>query len=123
MDLARYDGGAIYLYDWKTGTVDPAEVRQQLGIYGLYARHAWPELTSAPIKGVVYALADDRLHQFDLDDALLQTIQSDVESNTAKLQNLLIDPQANLAEIRRFPMINDLSVCRHCQFRELCGRD
>ena len=122
MDLARYDGGAIYLYDWKTGTVDPAEMQRQLGIYGLYVRYAWPELASVPVKGVVYALADDRLHRFNLDDTLLQATQKYVEASTTQLQNLLVDPQTNLAEIRRFPMIDDLSVCRNCQFRELCGR-
>ena len=123
MDLARYDGNSIYLYDWKTGQVDPAEVQRQLGIYGLYARHAWPELASVPLKGVVYALADNHLHQFDLDDALLKNTRASVVSNTTELQNLLVDPQTNLAEIRHFPMIDDLTVCRHCQFRELCGRE
>ncbi len=122
MDLARYDGKSIYLYDWKTGQVDPVEVQQQLAIYGLYARHAWPEFASASIKGVVYALADNRLHQFDLDDTLLQTTQTKVGADATQLQNLLVDPRANLAEITRFPMIDDLSVCRQCQFRELCDR-
>ena len=44
MDLARQEDGAIYLYDWKTGRVDAEEIRQQLGIYGLFVRHAWPKI-------------------------------------------------------------------------------
>lgn len=122
MDLARHADGVIYLYDWKTGAVNPTEVQQQLGIYGLYARQAWPPLAQVPIRGRVYALADDRLLEFDLDDASLQAAQTAVEADIARLQSLLLNPQNNLAELRRFPMIDDLSVCQSCQFRELCNR-
>ena len=58
----------------------------------------------------------------DVRDAALQATQTAIEANITQLQQLLIDPQANLAELRRFPMIEDLSVCQTCQFRELCGR-
>ncbi len=122
MDLARHAGNIIYLYDWKTGRIDEAELRQQLGIYGLYARHAWPEPAEVPIRGHVYALAENRLLEFDLDDAALQTAQTTVESGIAQLQNLLITPKTNLVQLRRFPIIDDLSVCQTCQFRELCDR-
>jgi hypothetical protein len=125
MDLARYKDEVIYLYDWKTGEVDRQELRQQLGVYALYVRHAWPEWVTAPIRAVVYALAEDHLLEFDLDETPLQTVQANVETSIGQLQGLLVDSsiQANLTELRRFPMVNDLSICRDCQFRELCGRE
>jgi hypothetical protein len=123
MDLARYAAGVIYLYDWKTGQVAPTELQQQLGIYGLYARYAWPEWTTVPIRGIVYALAEDRLLELELDDTALQTTQAAIKASISRLQGLLVEPQANLAELRRFPMIDDLSICQRCQFRELCGRE
>lgn len=122
MDLARQAGDRIYVYDWKTGPVEEAEMRQQLGIYGLYLRQTRPQL-NLDLQAAVYLLAEDNLLTFDLDEPLLQEAQAQVEASIAHLRGLLLDPQTNLAELRRFPMIDNLTVCRHCQFRELCGRD
>ena len=122
MDLARQEGNVIYIYDWKTGTIDKEELRQQLGIYGLYVRHVWPEAAANALRGIVYGLAENQLLQFDLDAATLQTTQKMVETSIDHLQGLLLDPQANLAERHQFSMIDDLEVCQQCQFRELCGR-
>lgn len=119
LDLARQEGETITVYDWKTGPVNQAEVRRQLGIYGLFFRHTRP----AVLQGRVYALAEERLLEFTLDDAALEQSRAMVEAGIARLKELLLDPQANLAELRRFPMIDDLSVCGRCRFRELCGRD
>jgi hypothetical protein len=123
LDLARYDGQTIYLYDWKTGAVDEAELLQQLAVYGLYARQAWPEWETIPLQGIVYSLTDDRIIEFDLSETVLYEAQTSIQKSITQLKDLLLDQQANLAEMRRFPMINDLSVCQHCQFRTLCGRD
>ncbi len=125
MDLARREDETIYVYDWKTGSVEPAELRQQLGVYGLYLRQTWPQLRSAqtPMQAIVYLLAEDELLTFPLDEALLQETQAQIEASIMELRGLLLEPEANLAELRRFPMITDLRVCRRCQFRELCGRD
>jgi len=125
LDLARRAEGAIVIYDWKTGSIEEAAVRRQLGVYGLYLVQAYPELAhdTPRLQGIVYRLADDRLLEFDLDEALLRETQTMAEASIAELRGLLLDDAANLAELRRFPMIDDLSICRRCQFRELCGRD
>jgi hypothetical protein len=125
MDLARQEEDTLVIYDWKTGpTIDKAEVQQQLGIYGLYARHAWPQAAAnGLLRGVIYGVAEDQTLEFDLNAAYLQKMQTTVEAGIARLQNLLFDPQNNLAELKQFPMIEDLTICRQCQFRELCGRD
>ncbi|MEW5958251.1 MAG: PD-(D/E)XK nuclease family protein [Chloroflexota bacterium] len=121
LDLARREEDTIIVYDWKTGPVEEAEVRQQLGIYGLYLRQAWPEPVKG-VRGIVYALAEDRLLEFELDEPALQETQAAVEAGIAELRARLLEPRSNLAELRRFPMIDDLAECRRCQFRELCGR-
>lgn len=121
LDLIRRASNTAYIYDWKTGSVDPADLRQQLGVYGLYLRQTWPQWRS--VQAVVYLLAEDKLLTFDVDETLLQETQALVEASLTQLRGLLLDAEANLAELRRFPMIDDLNVCRRCQFRELCGRD
>jgi hypothetical protein len=124
-DLVRREEETIVLYDWKRGPVDQAELRQQLGVYGLYVRQRWPELAAAgeSMQGIVYDLAEDALVELELDEAILAETRKMAEDSMAHLRALLVDPQENLAELRPFPMIDDLTVCRQCQFRELCGRD
>jgi hypothetical protein len=121
LDLARHVDDMIYIYDWKTGPAQLAEMRYQLGIYGLYLQQTRPEWRSR--QAIIYLLAEDKVLTFDLDEAMLQETQAQVEANIAQLRGLLHDAEGNLAELQRFPMTNDLNVCRSCQFRELCGRD
>lgn len=126
MDLACLEGGMLSIYDWKTGVVkaeDEARLRQQLGIYGLYFQQSRPEwMTGRALRGVVYALAEDRLIEVTLDEAQLAETAAEVTASITHLQGLLSNPAANLADMAAFPMLDDLSVCRTCQFRELCGR-
>ena len=121
MDLAQQEDHIIYIYDWKTRRSVEDELRQQLGIYGLYLRQTRPQI--AALQGMVYDLAADKLLEFDLDDAALQSTETTIAASIAHLRGLLLDPVINLAGLDRFPMIDDLAVCRLCQFRELCGRD
>jgi hypothetical protein len=125
MDLARLEEERLYIYDWKTGHVeDEARLRQQLGIYALYFQQAHPEwVANRTLWGVVYDLAQDRLFEFELTESTLQETHTSIKKSVAQLQGLLLDREANLTELERFPMISTLSVCRTCQFRELCGRD
>jgi hypothetical protein len=125
MDLARLEEERLYIYDWKTGHVeDEARLRQQLGIYALYFQQAHPEwVANRTLWGVVYDLAQDRLFEFELTESTLQETHTSIKKSVAQLQGLLLDREANLTELERFPMISALSVCRTCQFRELCGRD
>lgn len=118
-DLIRREEETQVLYDWKTGEIDEAELRRQLAIYALYVRQRWPD---QPVRGIVFDLAHNRLLEYELADTELPATQAQIEASAARLQHLLLDPAANLAELRRFPMIDDLSTCRQCQFRELCGR-
>lgn len=123
MDLARFDGEMIEIYNWKSGIVALSEVQRQLGVYGLYLRQAQPEWHAIPMKGIVYNLTEDRTTEVTLDTAILESVETEVKGSIAQMQDFLIEAEANWAEITRFPMIDDLAVCRTCQYRELCGRD
>lgn len=120
-DLVVKTAQAVVLYDWKTGPVQ-ADTRRQVGLYGLYTRQAWPELAHLPLQAVVFNLAQNRADAFDLDEDTLAQTRRQAEAGIARLKSLLIDPLENLADMARFPMIEDLAVCRACRFKELCGR-
>jgi hypothetical protein len=122
LDLVRQVASTIYLYDWKTGATAEAELRLQLGLYGLFLRHLGLGDPAQAIQTGVYLLAQDQWVEFELDEPFLAQTQTQVEASIAQLRGLLLAQPANLAQLRRFPMIADLTVCRSCQFRELCGR-
>lgn len=122
MDLATVDSGRLTVFDWKTGEVDLAGAQRQLSIYGLFVRHAWPEFGAMPLQGVVFDLATNEVTALDLGDNLLRETELAARQGIDHLRRLLADPATNRAELRRFPMIDDLSVCATCRFRELCNR-
>jgi hypothetical protein len=122
LDLALRQDRSIDIYDWKTGEIEPDEAKRQLALYGLYLRHSRPQTAGVSLRGVVYLLRQDHWLEFYLDETVLSETQTWAEASIAQLQGLLLDITANLADQRRFPMINDLAACRRCQFRELCGR-
>ena len=124
MDFAHLETDALYIYDWKTGTVgDEVSLSWQLGIYGLYFKYAQPELLAGRrLRGGIYVLAEDRLIEFDLDETMLQEMEAKIEASIAQLKNVLLDPGGNIAAMSQFPMIDALHICAHCQFRALCGR-
>lgn len=123
IDLATQEAGTVRLYEWKSGAPDLEAARRQLGVYGLYARQTW-SLAGARLIGVVYDLAANARHEFELDAAALSQAEAHIRSSVETLQERLLaaDPQQNLADIGNFPQIDELSICHECQFRELCGR-
>jgi hypothetical protein len=122
MDLATVDGGQLTVFDWKTGEVDLAAAQRQLSLYGLFVRHTWPEFGAMPLRGVVFDLAANELTTLELGDDLLRETGLAAQRSIDHLRRLLADPITNLAELRRFPMIDDFGVCATCRFRELCDR-
>ncbi|RME97243.1 MAG: Dna2/Cas4 domain-containing protein [Chloroflexi bacterium] len=123
MDLARREDNRIILYDWKTGQIDESAVRRQLGVYALFMQAEHPAWVVQPVRGVVFALSENRTLEFEFDGEALRKIRAGVEADIARLRGLLGKPAQNLAELRRFPMIENGEACRVCRFRELCGRN
>lgn len=123
IDLARYDERMLEIYSWKSRSVDQAEVRRQMGVYGLYLRRANPEWRDIPIRGIVTNLVENRTDTIDIDPAMVESTEMEAKVSIAEMRSRLTDVEANLTKIERFPMIDDLSVCRACQYRALCGRN
>ncbi len=123
IDVATVENGCIYLYDWKTGAVDPAEAQRQLSIYGLFARRYWPEFSAMPLRGILFNLAENKVTTLDLNDEGLHESQLVIERSIEQMRHLLAKPTAaNRAELHRFPMVANRDECATCRFRELCGR-
>jgi hypothetical protein len=121
-DLIYRGPGSITIYDWKTDEPDTAEEERQMGIYGIFARRHWPGWSDLQLKGATVYVEKYGIKTYDLTTDRLAEAQTKAESSIHRLRNLLSDQAANLAQKDRFPMIDDLAVCRRCRFREACNR-
>jgi DNA helicase-2/ATP-dependent DNA helicase PcrA len=117
IDVVRLDDPPrVTLIDFKSGnaesdaavSLDPNEMRLQVGLYGLAARH---ELEYEPEQGLVRYLDESDPEKRELSVPLTEARQ------------LVIDTARNL-RAKRFiqgPAAGNLLRCRSCDFLEICG--
>lgn len=119
--LLRIDNRLIVV-DWKTGDVERETIRDQAGVYRLYAH-------------LKYAIPEERIdvHIADLAGGgktiappggapSLQAAREFIHTSIAAMVEQMNDFEYNTAEIARFPMTDDTSVCKGCAFRRACWR-
>jgi hypothetical protein len=114
--------GGLHIVDWKTGMPRPHDVNAaQLAIYGLFVQQKFAMPLEQMTAHLVYVAAGENRAQ--------NVIEGEPEARrviatfVADLVSRLTDREQNIAgDIDRFPMTNNLAMCRSCNFRELCGR-
>lgn len=111
-------GNAI-LIDWKTGRVGTEEDRMQIVCYGLFARDRWGMDPSRAI-GELHYLLNGENRVVTLDAAALEEGVSHLRDSIRLMKEHLTDPEENRAELDRFPLVEDRSVCETCSFRRVC---
>jgi PAS domain-containing protein len=124
LDLAvrRPDGG-IVIVDWKTGSAHREEdIALQLGIYGLYGTRLWG-VPPDRIRGFDVNLRDGATHQHPIDGDRLSEVSDYIQTSAQQMRALLDDVAENRASAEKFPLTEDLSLCRRCRFRRACGRE
>jgi hypothetical protein len=121
-DVLLHDGKAIRIVDWKTGEVEREGIREQAGIYRLYAyqRYGLPEERiaveianlagsgeSAEPPGGTPSVADATRFAHRSIGAMVALIEN-MSYHTVKIDD--------------FPMTDDLTLCQHCGFKRACWR-
>lgn len=123
LDFAlRTPEGAVEIYDWKTGAVDPAGNRPQLVCYALYVQAAHgvpPERTTTQL---VYLGKTLEVHAVHVAPADIAEVGAGMRASIAAMRSRLKDPARNVAVREDFPLTDDLEKCRVCSFRRLCHR-
>lgn len=114
--------GGLHILDWKTGMPRPHDVNAaQLAIYGIFVRQKFDTPLEHVTAHLIYVAAGQRREQNVIDGEpearrVISTFVSDVKSR-------LTDPDANVAgDMDQFPMTTNRTLCRGCNYRELCGR-
>lgn len=119
--LVRY-GDDLYLIDWKTGDVEREGIRDQAGVYRLYAHQTY----GVPEEVVHVIIADiggggESFEPPGGTPGIGEARQFIANSASAMLARL-DDVNYNTAAIRDYPMTDDLSLCRTCGFKRACWR-
>ena len=111
------------IIDWKTGRQDHAKHLRQLLGYAAWAEH---NLQVSPERIVcvasyfqpAYAEIEKRPTAEEI-----SALAREVEAELAQMQRFCADPDRNIPlTIDAFAQTENLQVCRHCAFRELCDR-
>lgn len=121
-DLVVADAaGDMHVVDWKTGKPEKANVAQ-LAMYGLYVA----ERTGVPLERIVAHVVYVRYGEVEKHANLRDSVEEGrrrISTFTADVRDRLTDVENNIAgDIERFPMTENLMLCRRCQFQEICGR-
>lgn len=115
LDLAVKMGGKYHVFDWKTGSMDEAE-REQLSCYALFAAATWG-----------CQAQELALHAVDLYPSFLRRSysSSDVGLSNARsaiIQNYRLMERLHAVSHFHEPFLktNDPSICKWCNFQEIC---
>ncbi len=121
-DLAFRREAEVDIYDWKTGDIQPADARLQLGIYTLLSMDRWTADPDAihpvalnPITGQTEAI---QFNQAETDD-LKEFIRDSAEEMLFPLE----EPERNIAgNGDEFDCAADDESCRNCVFLRICPK-
>lgn len=121
-DVLIHHGHSIEIIDWKTGDAEAASIRDQAGIYRLYASERY-RLPDDAIRVIISDLGSEgqsidppggtptveEARQFALD-----SIQAMVDR--------MEDVDYHTVSIEDYPMTDDRSRCQQCRFKRACWR-
>jgi hypothetical protein len=121
-DVLLYDGTDVLIVDWKTGNVEREGLRDQAGVYTLYAHHA-------------YGVADENIDYVLVDLAgggqsipppggppTAAEAEAFAQGSIRHMIDLMEDVETNTVRIREFPRTSDLAQCAFCAFKRVCWR-
>lgn len=123
VDVLIQVGGETLILDWKTGRQDPAKHGRQLLGYAAWAEHNL-QIRAEQIRCLVAYLLPEYVEiEKQPSRAELVALASEVAAEIEEMQAFCQSPELNIPLAKEaFPLTEDSRTCRHCQFRELCGR-
>jgi len=124
-DFAWRDGDGVdnqvALVDWKTGKARPEEEKEQVAVYGLFARRTWTK-PGDMLFGHVVHLADGTSSTFTVTDLDLAEAEGGIRASLKEMRALHAEAGAPEPNRAKFPMTEELAFCTRCAFRRLCRR-
>ena len=111
------------ILDWKSGRQDSVKHLRQLVGYAAWAEHTL-SVEARRIRCIAAYLQPAYTEvEAQPSKAELDALATEVGGEIAQMKLLCADPERNIPlEKEAFPLTDNLGFCRHCAFRELCGR-
>ena len=105
--------------DWKSGKRQDDNAEQAL-VYALFVRQRY-EVSASDVRVRVEQLATGDFDDYQFTDDDLDGCVETIRDSIAAMKTYLIDAGLNTPVARDgFPLRTDTSVCRFCNFYELC---
>ena len=124
--VRKSNGHTIEIWDWKTGRKSPHDHLQLLS-YALYAR----DVLDVPAKDIrLYGfyldpeIVEDSIIEYECSDAELEMITNTINADLETMESMLVNVAENVPKEKEehFPMTDDYTQCKRCNFKELCQR-
>ncbi|MDR0304111.1 MAG: PD-(D/E)XK nuclease family protein [Chitinispirillales bacterium] len=122
MDFIFIRDEKVYIIDWKTGKKDENKHTKQLLAYALAAKGLNSEIKSGEIfpKSVYVSETYGELALEATDEKLADFAES-VRNETEEMQSFCLNVEENIPlPVESFEKTPNESVCKMCEFRELC---
>jgi hypothetical protein len=115
--------GLIHILEWKTGRPDRARHNAQLRGYVAYATDAFAKAPVNMRPHLVYLDDPYEERTLPMTDKDLDHMATVVREQTGEMYEYCADHEQNVPLPRdRFELTEQTTLCRHCNFRELCDR-
>jgi hypothetical protein len=114
----------LHILDWKTGKKDYKKHYIQMNGYVGWANFHFKTNLELIKPNIAYLLPNYSEESVDIKEFDLDVFIARIRRETDEMYEYCEIPETNTPiEKERFPMISNLSVCRHCKYRQLCGRN
>ncbi len=121
MDFLFPVGDDVCILDWKTGARDTYKHTQQLTGYAAAASSNFGISPHAIFPKIVYLHPEFSEFEITLADGDFDSFFERIRLQTGEMQGLLSDAENNVPKsIEAFPKTPSQSICRFCNFQELC---
>lgn len=117
----RDESERVVLVDWKTGkSTRTADERQQLSVYGLFARRSWG-LRAESLRGIIARLSDGTVQEYEIGPQDLDEAEETARRSLTRMRELDEASSAGEQPVH-FPMTENQETCSRCVFRRVCAR-
>jgi CRISPR/Cas system-associated exonuclease Cas4 (RecB family) len=121
MDFLFPVGDDIHILDWKTGSKDTYKHTQQLIGYAAAASSNFGLRWNTIFPKIVYLYPDFAEFEIALSEEDLSGFYERIRVQTTEMRSLCTDETNNIPKpIEEFPQTPSETICRFCNFQELC---
>lgn len=112
----------LYILDWKTGKQNENKHKKQLVGYTTWASYHFEKSPEMIVPIVVYLQPEYSEMSLQFNELDLQEFTGLVESETQDMYSYCKNTELNIPkEKEEFSKTNNATICRFCNYKELCG--